>query len=287
MATASALMAAVQTELGDSAGTKFTSSLIYGWLDEAQKVWVMSLRNLKGIKSYSISANQDSAALPSDCVMIEAVVSSRGWTKKLAAVDPTDWVNQITAVQTALATDPSLYTEMDGRIYVYPRYSGASLTTTTNASTSETATTITMASTGNLRSYGRVSIGSEDIEYTGKTSTTITGCRRGVGGTTAASSASGTTVTQHDLTFLYRKAATALTSTASPEIRAVYHESLKLYAKYLAYKMEGSHDVAAREYELWTAALNQAAYTAKKERVGQTQVRDMDSQMISGMYGPI
>lgn len=287
MTTASALMAQVQTELGDTSGIKFTSSMIYGWLDEAQKVWVMSLRNLKGIKSYSIVTNQDSVALPSNCVMIEAIAGSRGWLKKIAPITTTDFLNQQSAVQNAYGTDPSNYSEMDGRIYLYPRYSNSSLVSLLNATTAAADTTLTLASTGNLRSYGRVGIGSEDVEYTGKTSTTLTGCRRGVGGTTAASYASGQAVTMHDLTFYYRKSADTLASTASPEIRPVYHETLKLYAKYLAYKMEGSHDVAAREYELWTAALSQAAYTAKKENVGQTQIRDMDSQMISGFYGPI
>jgi hypothetical protein len=131
MATASALMARVQSELGDpnadTTNGAFTSTVVYGWLDEAQKEWCIRLMPLIGIDSQSVVTNQDSVSLPSDSIMIEAVSSRRGWLRKVQPISIGDWLNQQSAVRTAMDTDPSMWTEMDERVYVFPRYSGSSL----------------------------------------------------------------------------------------------------------------------------------------------------------------
>lgn len=291
MATASALMARVQSELGDpsadSKGGAFTSAVVYGWLDEAQKEWCVRLMPLVGIDSQSVVTNQDSVAMPSDAIMIDAISSRRGWLTKVQAISITDWLNQQSAVRTALSTDPRLWTEIDGRAYVFPRYSGSSLTSTLNASTSTTATTFTMSSTGNLTSFGRAKVGTEIVEYTGKTTTTLTGVRRGVGNTTAAAYASGETVTQCDYNAYYRRYPITLASTASPEIRTVYHEKLILYAKYMGYMREGSSDKAKEAFQLWQTALEQAAFAEQSRNLMPDRIRDMDSGLVSNMYGPL
>ncbi len=55
-------------------------------------------------------------------------------------------------------------------------------------------TTITVDSTSKFTSTGKITINSEIISYTGKTSTTFTGCTRGVNGTTATSHLDNDTV---------------------------------------------------------------------------------------------
>jgi len=50
----------------------------------------------------------------------------------------------------------------------------------------DAVTTITVDSTSTFPSSGRMTIGSEDIDYTGVTATTFTGCTRGANGTSAA-----------------------------------------------------------------------------------------------------
>ena len=51
----------------------------------------------------------------------------------------------------------------------------------------DAVTTITVDSTSTFPSSGRMTIGSEDIDYTGVTATTFTGCTRGANSTSAAS----------------------------------------------------------------------------------------------------
>lgn len=292
MATASALMAQVQAELGDpNADTqngKFTSSVIYGWLDEGQKEWCVKLMPLIGINSQAVVTNQDSVALPTDCIMIDAISSRRGWLRKVQAIGITDWLNQQSAVRTALSTDPAMFTEIDQRAYVFPRYSGSSLVSLLNASTATADTTFTLASTDNLTSYGRAKINAaEVIEYTGKTSTTLTGVRRGLENTSAIAYASGASVAQCDYIAYYRRYPLALASTATPEIKAAYHEKLKAYAKYAGYMMEGSFDKAQAQLGIWQASLNDAEYAEKKKYLMMDRVRDMDTQTVSNLYGPV
>lgn len=291
MATASALMARVQSELGDpSADTTngaYTSTVVYGWLDEAQKEWCIRLMPLMGIDSQTVVANQDSVSLPSDSIMVDAISSRRGWLRKVQPISITDWLNQQSAVRTAMATDPSMFAEIDNRLYVFPRYSGSSLQCLLNATTSAAATTLTLASTGNLTSYGRAQIGTEIIEYTGKATTTLTGVRRGVGNTTAAAYATGQGVTQCDYNAYYRRFPITLASTASPEIHGAYHDKLVLYAKYLGYSREGDTQKATAMYQLWTAALETAAYAEQKRFLQADRIRDMDTGLVSNIYGPM
>ena len=70
-------------------------------------------------------------------------------------------------------------------------------TTTTSTTHTDSVTTITVSSTTGFDSAGTIVIGSETITYTAiGSSTTFTGCTRGANSTTAATIASGVTVTQ-------------------------------------------------------------------------------------------
>ena len=72
------------------------------------------------------------------------------------------------------------------------------VTTTLDGSLTDSATTVTVASTTGFDSAGTLHIGNEQIPYTGTTSTTFTGATRGAGGTTAAAHSSATQVAQFE-----------------------------------------------------------------------------------------
>jgi len=76
--------------------------------------------------------------------------------------------------------------------------SSSAITTTLNGAVNSSVTTITVTSAASFTSKGFVVIDSETIYYTGKTSTTLTGCIRGASGTTAASHNDSATVSQTD-----------------------------------------------------------------------------------------
>ncbi len=78
------------------------------------------------------------------------------------------------------------------------RYNPAS--TTLSAAILDTDTTIPVASTAGYAPHGRITIDSEQIDYTAITGTSFSGVRRGANETTAASHSSGTPVNQDQCT---------------------------------------------------------------------------------------
>ena len=75
-------------------------------------------------------------------------------------------------------------------------YKGSNGSTTLSAGINNSVTTIAVASTANFSTQGTIIIGTEQITYTGKTSTTFTGCSRGANSTSAAAHNNAAVVTQ-------------------------------------------------------------------------------------------
>jgi hypothetical protein len=81
---------------------------------------------------------------------------------------------------------------------IFGGISGSAATTAVNDGSGMTAsaTSVTVDSSANFETAGYLLIGSEIIQYTGKTSTTFTGLTRGLFGTTATTHADDATVTE-------------------------------------------------------------------------------------------
>jgi len=81
---------------------------------------------------------------------------------------------------------------------IFGGISGSAATTAVNDGSGMTAsaTSVTVDSSANFETAGYLLIGSEIIQYTGKTSTTFTGLLRGLFGTTSATHADDATVTE-------------------------------------------------------------------------------------------
>jgi hypothetical protein len=296
MPTASYLIADIQTKLGDPSGNIYTSANLLNWLDQAQKEFCLKTLVLRTIDATYVTTGLMRIPLPTDCIMVEALETARGGIpRKLKRITPTDFFNQQTAVQGVLATDPVLWTEMDSNIYVYPRYNGLSQATVLASSMTLGQTTADVGTAANFRSRGliRLLIGSEEVEAqlasSGSTAGTATfsGLTRGLAQTTAAAHATGATVTQLDLAIVYRRSPQPLaTVTATPEIRQIYHEKLELYCMYLAFMQTGEMEKAGGMYELWMDSMKEALYSAGREFLGPMSNRDMNTQQITGLYGP-
>lgn len=97
------------------------------------------------------------------------------------------------------------------REYYTKKYPISDVSTTLNGDLTSSATTITVASTDGFLSSGTIAIENEKITYSGKTSTTFTGCTRGTGDSSAVSHSSGKGV----YTFIMEASITAEGSTPS------------------------------------------------------------------------
>jgi len=77
------------------------------------------------------------------------------------------------------------------------RVSDQAVATALNGAIDESAATVTVDSTEDFDDTGSIVIDSEIITYTGRTTTTFTGCARGASGTEAAAHADGAAVTPY------------------------------------------------------------------------------------------
>ena len=93
-------------------------------------------------------------------------------------------------------------------------YDNTNLSTLLNGGIDDTVTTVTVDSTTNFEDAGTITVGSENISYTGKTSTTFTGCTRGADSTTAASHVDDSTVTRSTKWYNITRSSGAYSATA-------------------------------------------------------------------------
>jgi hypothetical protein len=94
-------------------------------------------------------------------------------------------------------------------------YDNTSKTDTLNGAINSSVTTITLDSTTDFETAGTVTIGSEEITYTGKSATQFTGCTRGANSSTAASHLDGAVVTRTKKWYDITRASGAYSTTAA------------------------------------------------------------------------
>ncbi len=93
-------------------------------------------------------------------------------------------------------------------------YDNTSSTTLLNGALTDSATTVTVDSTTGFETAGTITIGAENITYTGKTSTTFTSCTRGADSTSAAAHDDDSTVTRSTKWYNITRSSGAYTATA-------------------------------------------------------------------------
>ena len=181
-------------------------------------------------RSLSGVANQDRYALDS---AVSKLFNASYDTQPLAIIDRVrldhlNWDSSVTGDPDRLL----VWRDEDSNsvfVRAWPRPRSAAGTTTLGAAiSSTTVTTVTVVSSADLQESGRVIIDSEVIEYDATTTTTLTGCRRGAEGTTAATHSNGATVTERDIVYHFNQIPTRLVDTndttpiPNPDVLAYY-----------------------------------------------------------------
>ena len=173
--------------------------------------------------------------------------------------------------------------------------SGAAVTTAVNdgSNMSASATSVTVDSASSFTSTGYLLIGTEIIEYTGKTSTTFTGLTRGLFGTTAAIHNDDATVTEA----LGGWGMPATTTVAGSQLRHWSHdnfgEDLIMNVRDGAiYYWDKSGGTSARAVEITTIAGSTNAPTIAKKVIVSERDRHVlafgcDSETASGIQDPL
>lgn len=274
MTVASAIITQCRLRLGDTSGDYLTMDRGLTWLDEAHNAMVEILYPLRRTKSFTVDVAQEAFTLPDDLLILEVVTVTQELRHQLQYRTPQEFERLKTrGRQTGR---PDYWTHKDGKLYVYPMFGVASKAVVVNASTTTTDTTLTFASTTNLRDYGRGILGTqEEVEYTTKGSLTLSGVTRGYAGTTASTHASGAFLTQTDLEIQYPRRASALASTSTPDTPSWTHQKLQNYVLYLAELSRGNASKADFYYNLWLQDLESARQSIQQKQL-QQPVRMID-----------
>ena len=152
-------------------------------------------------RSFSSVANQFRYAIPSTVQKAHTISFD---TQPLVDVPRSEW-DALHWDTDQTSADPSHFNIWNREIKVYPRPASAAQTTTINdvAGITATATSVTVTATSgfNRGDYYRFIIDSEVIYATASTTTTFTGLRRGMEGTTAATHTNTTTITERDIVY--------------------------------------------------------------------------------------
>lgn len=229
-------------------------------------------------KSFSSVANQYEYTLASNVFKVYDAIYD---TQPLAITDLHRW--EILRWDTDTTGDPTHICMWGNKARVYPYPSSSADTTTLGAAiSSTTATTITVVSSSDLQSQGRIIIDSEVISYTGKTSTTLTGCTRGEEDTTAATHLIAATVTERDFIYHFQEEPDNLTDetdeTAISEPSVVVYRAATECA--LNLDKETLHDRLVVKYERAMAQLRKVDEPKIKRSFGR--VKDIN-QVVDDM----
>ena len=265
MATLSNLRADVRSRIVESTADFFSDAEIDRWINQGYKRFISITEWAEKIKAIPMVANQFEYSLGSDFQKIQKVSFDDAYE-----VEPKDMDDFLAERGTSNGTSdrPTMYTQFpwDQKIRIYPVPSAASAATTVTGAHNTSVTTITVGSTTSFPSYGRVIIGTEQILYYSKTATTLVGCVRGDGDTTAASYSGTEAVTEAPLWVQMKYQPADLTASIDTKIGPNYEEALIAYACGAALGKRDEYEKSAAFYGVFKSITQ----TAKEEAARRT-----------------
>lgn len=278
MATAGSLLANIRLHFGDPDRDLITDTIGFEWLDMAQQRFCHDVLTLDEIKDYPVIARQKRYDLPTNCLIPFSVLWWQNSSRKLEAADPSEF--DAYEVYRPLSTGyPKCYSIIRRQVVLGPAAPlSNSATALASGDFSSTATTIGFtAASGTFRTKGFLEnqTTGEVIEYTNISTTTVTGCTRGVHSTSGASVASAQQWKEIDMQVRYRKAPALITaSTQSPEIPAAFHHYLEQFVLFLAWRASGDKAKADAAYTQFQQEEAAAQKTISRRTFERKSIKD-------------
>lgn len=278
MPTAGSLIANVCVQIGDPNQDFLTDTIGNEWLSTAEQRFCHEVLALDEVKDYPLVARQKSYDLPSNFMIAMSVLWWKNSSRKLDWTDPSKFEEY--EVYHPLTTGyPKAYSVIQRKLRLGPAApTSDSATVLASGAATPTATTIGFsAASGILRTRGWVEnqTTGEVIEYTNVSTTTITGCTRGVHSTTAASVASGHQFKEIDVQLRYRKSPLPITaSTQVPEIPSAFHRYLELFVMFQAWRARGDKAKADAAYNQFEAEEKRSKDTISRRAIEPRGIQD-------------
>lgn len=269
---------------GRSANNMFSNKNIVQQLKFALDKYAQYTLAIEDIYSYSIPTTTQTISMPPDALRSETykflmyMVNGRIYPIDFKDVE----IPLSEFPYQSIQGIPRWFLAWGSSIYIFPHASNTYNTTTLSSAVSLTDTTLTVASTASFPSYyGRITIGSEKILFTNKTSTQFLGCTRGVEGTTASTHSASDSVYENNLQIFYRKKHFEIPMLDDNVVDDAYlnmemevcDEHIEVITDYVAYKLllkvDPSRAVAYKvNFEDW---LKEAKMDIKKKRGATTR----------------
>lgn len=281
MATAGSIISNIQLQVGDPSGDFLTNAVGLDWLSQAEQRLADKVLTLDEIKDYVIVGNQIRYDLPTNCIIPRAVTYFQSVTRVLEGCEPNFWDSLLESQTTGQGT-PDFWTVIRKQLLIGPDapLSNSATSTASGISTIAATTLDLTAASGTFRSRGFVKAGNEIIEYTAISTTTLTGCTRGVHNTTAAAITTGTQITEIDMQMRYSKMPNELTATTQvPETPAIYQKYLEKYVMYLYFLARGDSSKAEVVYNEFEVMEKDAQASVGRRMLARHQIRDKRSYM--------
>lgn len=270
MAALSQLQTDLALKLADSNNRILSAAEMTALENQAQNEWVNRVEEIRQENAYNVVSKQYDYAAPSDIIKVIAGIWMPTRTR-LEVIGNTEGVFEGAYSWLGRGVPSSLMIDGKNGAYRYrlfPAPSSTSAATTINqgGGISNSVTTIPVASTATFRSpSGWVLIESEKILYQDTTATSLLLCRRAMGGTTAATHADTTAVTQLDFHTIYsRQPAPLSASTDIPEIDARWHYYLNWWCLATALKLDGRAGESQLAERKWEQSIREAKRAVKR-----------------------
>lgn len=288
MATAGSILGNVRLQFGDPDRDFISDTIGFEWMDIAQQRFCHEVLALDEIKDYPLDARQKRYDLPTDCYIPMGVQWWKNSSRKLEYADPSEW--EKFEVYHPLSTGyPQCYSVIRRQLVLGPAAPlSDSATSLASGNFSSSATTIGLTSaSGTFRTRGflKNSTSGEVVEYTNIATTTVTGCTRGIHGTSTASVASGEQWKEIDVQVRYRKSPALVTASGqSPEIPAAFHRYLEQFILYMAWRARGDKSKAEIAYNHFEAEEKRAKDTTGRRAFEPRAIKDRRHLGLRGGY---
>jgi len=277
---------------GKAAQSLFTNKTIIQQLGYALDAYASFTKGIEGIYSTQVINTQSSVTPPSDILNSQGLrfifIYTNGLRYPIIEQDPNNiYANFYTQNIKGI---PGWFLYWGNKIDLFPMNSSNPLTSTLTESISESDTTIVLNDVISLATQnGRITIGSEKIEYKNREGTILTGCIRGVEDTIPASHLINSTVTENNCHMLYYKLHWKATVYSDDKVDDIYalrdmevpDEHLDTIITYTSYKLlmkiPSQRELASAyrvDFEAW---LRSAKHDVQKGRtciVNAGDVRD-------------
>jgi len=280
MTAFSALKTEVMQRVNDPGGNTITTAIAGRAINNALEDWTNTVEPLWRPYGWFVTAKQARYALPSDWVKPKTLMwYQNGADKEIGYLSPKEFQRKGYMAYRAGTSNPEAFTIIDGDLWLGPAPGTTSNSTTLNGAISSTsAATIAVTDGTKFHSNaGWALVDTEQIMHQGISTNDLTLCKRGQGGTTAATHLTGATIYRLDLVATYFYVPVALSaSTDAPAIEQRWQKALLYKAISECYQLLGRDEEATQQMQIY----DQKKMEAKRE------VRRLQRETYMQVYSP-